>query len=253
VRAYETVTLFGLPVVERRPVSYSKVNPDESHEIFIRSGLIENDIKQRFPFLKYNIGLLKKYEKLENKLRRRDLLAGEDALAEFYSQKLRGISDVRSLARLIREKGSDDFLRVTDDDLLLSRPDKSVLKLFPDELKIGSIKLKASYKFSPGQADDGVTVKIPSSMASSLSAESLEIGVTGFLEEKITSLIKGLPKRYRKQLVPVNDKVDIIIKEMETGEKPLLNTLSVFIYNRFGVSIPADVWNKVEIPDYLTI
>ncbi|MFC1494965.1 ATP-dependent RNA helicase HrpA [Thermodesulfobacteriota bacterium] len=251
VRAYEKVTLFGLPIVPQRPVSYGPVNPAEAHDIFIRSGLVGNNVKQRFPFLKHNSDLLKKYETLENKLRRRNLLRGEDCLADFYSERLRGIHDVRSLARLIKEKGSDDFLKATDDDLLLAEPDSPNPELFPDELKIGSVRLKTSYKFSPGKDDDGLTIKIPSSIASGLSVESLELGVMGFMEEKITALIKGLPKRYRKQLVPVAGRINIITKEMETGEQPLLHTLSEFLYHRFGVSIPADVWDKVEIPDYL--
>jgi len=251
VRAYETVTLFGLPIITGRPLSYGPVNPAEARDIFIRSGLVENNIKQRFSFLKHNSDLLKKYETLENKLRRRNLLRGEDALAEFYSERLMGIYDARSLARLIKEKGSDDFLKAADDDLLLNEPDSSALELFPDELKIGSARLKTSYKFSPGKEDDGLTLKIPSAIASNLPAEKLELGVKGFMDEKITALIKGLPKRYRKQLVPVSGTVNTIIDEMETGSEPLINSLSRFVYNRFKVSIPAAVWENVEIPDYL--
>lgn len=251
VRALENVSLFGLPVISGRSVSYGKINPEESGEIFIRSALVENDIKENFPFLTHNRDLLKKYEKMESKLRRRDLLAGEDALSAFYSKRLKGICDLRTLARLIRKKGSDDFLRMTDDDIILSMPDRADLKLFPDELNIGNIRLKTSYSFTPGKEDDGLTVKIPSTIASILPAERLEWGVEGFMEEKLTALIKGLPKRYRKQLVPVSATVEIIMNEMETGDDSLINILSGFVYNRFGVNIPSDVWAGVEIPEYL--
>jgi ATP-dependent helicase HrpA len=251
VRASENVSLFGLPVVTGRSVSYGRINPKESHEIFIRSALIENDIAQKFPFLEHNINLLKKLENMENKLRRRDLLANEDALAAFYSERLEGICDSRSLARLIRERDSDDFLKMTEEDILLANPDSADFSLFPDELKIGNSVLSLSYSFSPGKEDDGLTIKVPSHVASSLSPEHLEWGVDGFLEEKITALIKGLPKRYRKLFVPVSNTVDIIMNEMKTGEESLINTLSKFIYKRFKVSIPASVWAEVEIPDYL--
>ncbi len=251
VRASETVSLYGLPVVTGRSVSYGKINPKESHEIFIRSALIENDIAQRFSFLEHNMDLLKRLENMENKLRRRDLLAGEDVLAAFYSERLDGICDSRSLARMIREKGSDDFLKMTEEDILLALPDTADLKLFPDELKIGNAVLRLSYSFSPGKEDDGLTIKIPSHVVSSLSPEHLEWGVDGFLEEKLTAIIKGLPKRYRKLFVPVSNTVDIIMNEMKTGEESLINTLSRFIYNRFKVSIPASVWEEVEIPEYL--
>ncbi|MBN1904438.1 MAG: ATP-dependent RNA helicase HrpA [Deltaproteobacteria bacterium] len=251
VRALETVSLYGLPVVTGRSVSYGRINPEESHEIFVRSALIENDIAQKFPFLEHNMNLLKELENMENKLRRRDLLADEDALAAFYSERLENICDSRSLARMIRENGSDDFLKMTDKDILLAMPDTDDLTLFPDELTIGNVSLSVSYSFSPGKEDDGLTIKVPSHIASSLSPEHLEWGVDGFLEEKLTALIKGLPKRYRKLFVPVSNTVDIIMKEMKTGEESLINTISKFIYNRFKVSIPASVWEEVEIPEYL--
>ncbi len=251
VRASENVSLYGLPIVTGRSVSYGKINPKEAHEVFVRSALVENNIKEKFSFLKHNLDLLEKFESMENKLRRRDLLAGEDALAAFYSERLDGICDSRTLARLIRDNGSDDFLKMTEDDIILSMPDRSDLNMFPDELKIGSVKLKALYNFSPGKDDDGLTIRIPSSVASGIAPETLEWGVEGFMEEKLTALIKGLPKRYRKQLVPVSSTVDIIIKEMEIGEQSPINTLSRFVYNRFKVSIPAEVWEQVEIPEYL--
>ncbi len=251
VMASENVSLYSLPIVNGRSVSYSHINPKEAHEVFVRSALVENNIKEKFSFLDHNLNLLKKFENMENKLRRRDLLAGEDALAAFYSERLKGICDSRSLARMIRENGSDDFLKMTEDDIILSMPDRADLNLFPDELKIGSVRLRTSYSFSPGKEDDGLTIKIPSAVASSLTPESLEWGVEGFMEEKLTALIKGLPKRYRKQLVPVSNTVDIIIKEMEIGGQSPINALSRFVYERFKVSIPAEVWEQVEIPDYL--
>jgi ATP-dependent helicase HrpA len=251
VMAKESCTIYGLPIVTGRPVSYSRINPGEAHEIFVRSALVENSIQGRFPFLTHNIELLEKYENMESKLRKRGLLAGEDALAAFYSERLAGICDSRSLARLIREKGSDDFLKMTEADIVLAMPDNADLDLFPDEINIGNIRLRTSYSFSPGKEDDGFTIRIPSSVASAIRPESLDWGVDGFMEERLTSLIKGLPKRYRKMLVPVSNTVEIIMKEMEKGEQSLLVSLSRFIYTRFKISIPAEVWEQVEIPEYL--
>jgi ATP-dependent helicase HrpA len=39
VMAFERVTLFGLPIVERRRVSYGRIDPEHAREIFIREGL----------------------------------------------------------------------------------------------------------------------------------------------------------------------------------------------------------------------
>lgn len=251
VMALEKVTLFGLPIVSGRPVSYDRINPNEAHEIFIRAGLIAGEIKPVLPFLKHNRSLIKRMEDMEHKLRRRDLLAGEEALVAFYSERLKGISDVNSLSNLIRQKGNDEFLKIKEKDLIKSVPDASDLLLFPDELSVGGARFKASYRFAPGREDDGVTIRIPFSFAHGLPVAPFEWGIEGLIKEKVTALLRGLPKKYRKQLVPVSNTVDIIMREMEPTDQSLLSTLSRFVYKRFRVDIPADVWNGVEIPDHL--
>jgi ATP-dependent helicase HrpA len=64
-------------------------------------------------------------------------------------------------------------------------------------------------------------------------------------------LIKGLPKAYRKKLVPVKNTVDIIIREMPKSQTSLVSVLGDFIYRRFGVDIPAAAWSTESLPDYL--
>ena len=71
------------------------------------------------------------------------------------------------------------------------------------------------------------------------------------IEEKIEVLIKSLPKTYRKQLVPVKDTVAIIGREMEFAGGTLVAALGKFIYERFGVDIPASAWPLDALPDHL--
>jgi len=251
VMAFENVTLYGLPIVSRRLVSYGPINPLEAQRIFIRSALVNRDIKPKFEFLKHNTRLIKRFEAMEEKLRRRGILADQEVLAEFYSRRLKGINNVKGLSRLIHEKQGDDFLRMNEKDLVLEKPDEADLAMFPDELRIGKARLKATYRFVPGKEEDGVTVKVPSALAPQIPPATLEWGVPGMVKEKVTALIKGLPKRYRKRLVPVSDTVDVIMKEMERSDQPIINTLSRSIYECFSVDIPASVWNEVEISPYL--
>ena len=251
VMAFEQVTLYGLPVVSRRPVSYGSVNPEEAHDIFVRSALVEGEVKERFSFLHHNRNLIKKIGGLEDKLRRRGIFAGEDVVTEFYSRTLKGVLDIRALKHLIKKKGNDNFLKISEGDLLFSQPDEQELAFYPDEMVIGETPLKTSYKFAPGKEEDGVTVAVPFSLISRFSAEHLEWGVPGLFREKVTALIKGLPKRYRKKLVPVSGTVEVIADEMEKKDQSLITALARFIYNRFGVDIPASVWQMVDVPDHL--
>ena len=251
VRAWEQVSLFGLMIVPRRSVSYGPVNPEEAHDIFIRSALVEGEVRETLPFLSHNQDLIKRLESMEDKVRRRDILVSPEALADFYSRRLQGVRDMGTLKKRIKERGGDKFLKLREDDLIRSLPDEAELELFPDSLTLGDTEFGVSYKFAPGREEDGATVSIPASLVSRIPPEHLEWGVPGLFREKITSMIKGLPKRYRKQLVPVTGTVELILNEMERQDRPLLACMSEFVYRRFGVDIPASVWASVEIPQHL--
>lgn len=251
VRANEQVSLYGLVIIPKRSVSFGPINPDEAHEIFVRSALVEGQVKEQLPFLRHNLKLVRKIEELEDKIRRRGLLITEDQMAEFYSINLKGIYNIRSLKKAIKDKGGDGFLRMREEDLLISLPDQDELGLYPDQITFGETRLKTSYKFTPGKEEDGVTVSIPSAMATSIPVERLDWEVPGMIREKALALIKGLPKKYRKQLVPVSETVEVILAELEKDNQPFVSALARFIYKRFGVDVPATVWSSIEIPNHL--
>ena len=253
VSAEEHASLFGLEIVSGRPVAYGTVHPEEAHRIFVRAALVPGQVKEHFNFLVHNLDLQKRLITMEEKLRRRDILVGEDGIVDFYSKRLPRVYDVRGLKENIRKRGSDDFLKMQERDIVRSLPDEEELARFPDALPVGELQFKASYKFAPGQDEDGVTLKIPARVISAVPPEPLDWGVPGFFREKITALIKGLPKRYRKLLVPVGDTVDIIVKEMPPAEDSLFAALSRFVKRRFRAEIPADEWAKVDIPKHLKV
>ncbi len=251
VRASEQVSLYGLIIVPKRTVSYGRINPHESHGIFVQRGLVEGEIRERFSFLSHNQKVIKKLTRQEDMLRRKGILVSAPEIAAFYSERLEGVCDIRALRKVIKKRGGDDSLKMTEEDLLMSRPDEEAFSMFPSHAMVKGKKFQYSYRFAPGKEDDGVTISIPSTMAQAFPRERLEWVVPGLFREKITALIKGLPKRYRKQLVPVPEKVDIIVDEIQTSERSLITTLAEFIYKRFGLDIPASEWPVEEIPDHL--
>ena len=135
--------------------------------------------------------------------------------------------------------------------LLQYPPDTGELVQYPTRLDINRHAFECSYCFDPGKDDDGVTVKVPSALAPSVSPETIDWLVPGLYPEKIEVLIKGLPKAYRKKLVPVKNTVDIIVREMPKSQTSLVSVLGDFIYRRFGVDIPAAAWSTDSLPDYL--
>lgn len=253
VVAIEQVSLYGLIICSGRRVSYGSIHPEQANDIFITSALIEGDIKKPFAFMEHNRRHMDDIVDMENRLRRRDLLISETQLFDFYKHKLPGVFDIRTLQKLIRQNGGDGFLRLTREDLLRCRPDDTELSLYPDHIDLGSGSFRCRYRFDPGKADDGVTVSIPSSSTASVRTEAIGWLVPGLLKEKITALIKTLPKSYRRQLVPVAATVDIIMDEMPRDSQPLITALCRFIHTRFKVDIPASAWTPESVPDHLKL
>ena len=251
VVALEQVSLFGLIIEPGRKVSYGKVNPSEASEIFIRGALVNGDVKKPFAFMQHNQRLIDDIIDIENRFRRRDLLIEEQHIFEFYQEQLPGIYDVRTLARVLKKKKNDRFLRLEKVALLAQNPDDEQLDQYPDRLDIENNSLECAYCFDPGKDDDGVTLKIPSALAPSVSPESIDWLVPGLYPQKIEALIKGLPKKYRRKLVPVKNTVDVIIHEMPKSRTSLISALGEFIYRRFGLDIPAAAWPEESLPDYL--
>ncbi|MFH0911183.1 MAG: DUF3418 domain-containing protein, partial [Planctomycetota bacterium] len=254
VVAKERVTLFGLEVVRGRRISYGRVNRAEAHDIFVMNGLVEGEVDDPPPFLSHNLALQRKVEAMEEKLRRRDILVAETEIAKFYSVRLPGIHDVRTLRKLLKDRGGDDsFLRLDEDVLLNYRPEEATVSAFPDSVEVAGRPFRAVYKFAPGEEDDGVTLTVPPELLSAIPAGRLEWGVPGQYQDKIAALIKGLPKRYRKLLVPVGEKAETVAREMPQApeEVPLFKAVAEFVKRRFGADIPPREWALADVPRYL--
>ncbi len=251
VVATEQVTLFGL-IIARRPRPYGPAHPEEATEIFIRSALLEGDVRRALPFMEHNQNMLDAVEEMEDRLRRRDLRVDDQVLMEFYRRRLGRIYDLRTLEHRIRKAGGDGFLRLEEDDLLRSRPDRGELDQFPDHIAVNRQRIACEYRFAPGEPEDGVTARVPAAISGSIDAATFDWLVPGLLKEKITTLIKGLPKEYRRRLVPLSDTVEIIATELPASrDTGLTNALGRFIHRRFGIRIPATAWDADQLPEHL--
>jgi ATP-dependent helicase HrpA len=251
VVADEQVSLFGLIIISQRPVSYGPISPDEATDIFIRAAIIKTDLKKPFAFMKHNQRLIDEIKDIEDRLRRRDVLISEEDLFAFYREKLDHIYTTSKLSKYIKNRGGDQFLRLRKSDLMNYDPDAAELSSFPLSTKIDGQQFEYQYHFSPGEDADGVTIKVPISLTPAVSKEALDWLVPGLFREKVEALIKGLPKRYRKKLVPVNETVEIIIREIPRQRRSLFSALAEFILQRFGVDIPATAWPIETLPDHL--
>ena len=88
VIASERVTLYGLTVLPRRPVSYGRIAPEEAREIFICSALVAQECDLKADFFVHNKKLIKEITELEHKSRKQDVLVDDEALFAFYHERL---------------------------------------------------------------------------------------------------------------------------------------------------------------------
>ncbi|OQY02406.1 MAG: ATP-dependent RNA helicase HrpA [Desulfobacteraceae bacterium 4572_130] len=257
VVAKEKVSLFGLVIVEQRHVSYGRINPEEAGEIFIREALVNRNIVKNFPFMDYNQKLIDKLKEMEDKTRKMDVVVTQDDIYLFYKKRLKkDFFNIKTFAKYLKDKQDDCFLKMTVKDLQKKIPDEIELLKYPDFLDMGGAKFKLEYAFNIGNKKDGVTIKVPESSANCINSQTLERLVPGLFKDKITALIKNLPKKYRKKMVPVSEKAEIIAthmdrKKKEQKEKSFFSELSDFIKQKFNIDIPASLWSEKNLEEYL--
>jgi len=277
----EITTLYGLEI-SRRKVSHGNINPAEATEIFLRSALVEDDLlpSQRatkdgsddnddddtrilrsthkppplppqYLFLDHNRKVREKIENWQTRVRRHDLGSLDETLFAFYAQRIPNASSVHELNRLIRDCGGPDFLKATEADLTGGTALDFDSEAFPDAVPLGGQPVAVSYAYSPGEEQDGATVKLGFSLAQTVSQSCVEWAVPGLREELVNELLRALPKSIRRELQPFPPKVAEIVAGLQATGESLQADLAVFIRKRYGVEIPLDAWPLNAIPAHL--
>ena len=248
----ETLTLYGLEILSRS-IPYRRLDPARATELFIREALMGDETSLPHPFLAHNRRLCHKLELWQTRVNSRTGPDLEQAMFDFYAQRLEDISSIHDLNRLVREKRPEnpEFLFVQEEDLLGDQSPLYDRRIFPDDLRLDSEHLPLSYAYRPGGEDDGVTVKMPYKIVHAIQPEVLEWLVPGLLEEKITCLLRSLPKSLRKQLVPIPEKAQKIAAELRPTHTSFLASLEAFIQERYRLQIRRADWKVEELPDHL--
>src|SRR5580693_7515792 len=183
--ALEKVTLYGVPIVADRKVSYGRIDPAAARELFIRHALVEGDWQTSHRFFAENRRLLAEAEELEHRVRRRGLVVGEDELFAFYDARIP--ADAVSAQHFDTwwkqaHRADPGLLTFQPDDLLSEDAARVSTDSYPDIWTSQSAALKTlplSYAFEPGSDTDGVTVDIPLSRLNQVNAAEFSWQVPG--------------------------------------------------------------------------
>lgn len=254
VVAFESVTLYGLPLVQRRRIDFSRIDPVVSRELFIRHALVNGEWQTREAFALHNSGLLQELEELEAKSRRRDLIVDEQQLHTFFDERLPAtVFDVVSFMRWWKttRQQQPELLHLQRDALMQHTADAVTGNEFPDCLLVRGMQLPVSYAFAPGGDRDGLCVKVPLAALNQLQADDFDWLVPGMIEEKCTLLIKSLPKSLRRNFVPAPDFARACLEGAETTAGNLCRFLAARLRRITGVDVPVDAWRPELLPAHL--
>ncbi|SFZ73948.1 ATP-dependent RNA helicase HrpA [Chitinimonas taiwanensis] len=256
VVASERVTLYGLPVIAKRRIHYGAVRPEHAREIMLREGLAGRRFNTRAAFWLHNEKLISEIEELEHKARRQDVLVDEEVLFAFYEQKVpadiinaQGFEAWRKQA----EKDTPQLLFLSRDDLMRHAGESITEQQFPPELVLDGLPLPLAYRFEPGHALDGVTVQLPLHLLNKVNGAAFDWLVPGLIREKITLLVKSLPKSIRRQCVPVPEFVTRMMTELDRADRraPLLPQLAHAVGRGIGAPVSVDEFDASELPKHL--
>jgi ATP-dependent helicase HrpA len=253
VTAWERVSLYGLTVVPKRRVHYGPINVEVSHEIFIREALANMELEIKAPFLNENKRIIAEIEELEHKARRQDVLVDEHALFAFYD-KIVPKDIVNGIGfeawRKEAEKHNPKLLFLTRDDLMRHEAESVTESQFPETMEMDGATINLKYRFEPGHVLDGVTATIPLALLNPLDATRAEWLVPGMLREKVTALVKILPKTYRRVCVPVPEFVTSFLEQAKVGTQPILVALVEYIQQQTSLKLGIDDFMIDKLPEH---
>lgn len=256
VAAYEKITLYGLVLVAEKKINYEKIAPIESRDIFIRSALVEQELDTNARFYGYNAKVIDEARAEEDRQRKRGILIDDEYLFAFYDKRIpANICNQISFNRWIKQQESKDerVLCLDRDDIFARAGSAAHESSRPHHITINGIHLQLEYNFDISSRHDGVCAVIPRVLINQIPEYAFDWLVPGFLEEKITALIKGLPKKYRRNFVPAPEYAKACKEALTPYEEPLIDALTRQLNKMTGMNVPDDVWAQVALPDYLTM
>ena len=181
----ETVTLYGLPIVEGRTIAYDRVDravrPPAVHPPRARRRRVDGATTR---FVERNRQFLERVRALEARVRRGGLL-DDDAVLGFYDGRVG--ADVTSTRQFDRWWKDVDQPRPPRPHR--RRRSKATAAFrpadYPDRWRDGDLDLPLTYRFDPGGPLDGVTVHVPLTALNQFSGDGLDWQIPGHRAELV--------------------------------------------------------------------
>ncbi len=247
----ERTRLYGLEVATRA-VGYAQFDPVAATDMFIRNALVPDEVNEHFEFLDHNRDVLANVEDRLMRLRKFSAAAIDERLTTFYAERLTAVGSTGDLRRFCRDHRTAEsrLLHLTERDLGVENLGEAAA--FPSSVQIGSQEFALTYRQAPGGEDDGVTLRLPAELYSSLPPGFLDWLVPGYLPERVELMLRRAPKEARIALHPIADKVKELLADLQPdSQKKIEDWLAGEVRRRWGVVIfPRDL-ASADVPERL--
>ncbi|WP_394846200.1 ATP-dependent RNA helicase HrpA [Pendulispora brunnea] len=251
----EHATLFGLSIARDRSVDYASIAPAAARRIFLEHALVRGEYKTPGTFQRKNRELMEEVSRLRDKARRSDMLASEDALLEFFDQRV-GEEVVNGKTfeawRERAEKSDPKCLLLSVDDVLAGEPGLRAAD-YPDTVKLHGANLPVSYRFEPSADDDGITLTVPLVLLPQLEPGELDWTIPGWHQEKIAALLYELPRGTRRELGDIPELARTVAAKLKPFSGPMIPALARAVEEETGMEVPEDAFRPDMVASYLRL
>jgi ATP-dependent helicase HrpA len=254
VVARERISYLGLILSANRVVNYGPISPEESRLIFAREALAYQRLKRRPEWVRTNDEAIYQAQRLEERLRTRDLVHAPEYFVDFYNKGLpRQVSSAATLEYFTRNASDAelDALTLKPADIFAREPNAEALAQFPERVKLPALDVPVEYKFSPGETRDGATLKVPLLSLPSLTRAEVDAAVPGLAAPRVEALLRSLPKEARRSLIPIGGTAQAFMEHMG-GPSTNMQRLSLWLRETRGIQPSLLRFDLNAIPAHLT-
>jgi ATP-dependent helicase HrpA len=254
VVARERISYLGLILSANRIVNYGPIAPEESKLIFAREALAYHRLARRPDWLRANDAAIREAQRMEERLRTRDLVHAPEAFAAFYDRVLpRQVSSAATLEYFTRHLSAAQrtALALTPDDIFARRPDLELLASFPERVTLPALEIPVVYRFAPGESDDGATLSVPLLALPGLTQAAVTAAVPGLALPRVEALLRSLPKDARRSLIPIAGTAARFIEHMRPPSTDP-ERLGLWLKETYGIAAPLLRFDLNAIPAHLT-
>jgi ATP-dependent helicase HrpA len=254
VVARERISYLGLILSANRVVNYGPIAPEESKLIFAREALAYQRLGRRPDWLRANDAAIREAQRMEERLRTRDLVHVPEVFAAFYDRVLpRQVSSAATLEYFTRHLSAAQrtALMLTPDDIFARRPDVEALASFPERVALPALEIPVEYRFAPGESDDGATLNVPLLALPGLTKAMVAAAVPGLALPRVEALLRSLPKDARRSLIPIAGTAARFIEHMRPPSTDP-ERLGHWLKETYGIPLPLIRFDLHAVPAHLT-